>query len=226
MPDADKTLFQRAFQTLLLVLRRVFLPHLLAGLGLFLVSAYVVQTAVLAPLPKNVAALLSGVVLLVLGGLAFLYALLASGVCAVRQASVSWEEFLDDTLEKIKERAATQIEDLNAGLSKAQARAVLSGSVREVVGVYRGTRSRSLVQGFCAVFLGVLSLALRSVLLARLARAAGKTVQLGKLFSGRATLVGAVFLNLRFFSTVLLYLLYAVGAAVLGMDFLLLYWMR
>ena len=39
MPDADKTLFQRAFQTLLLVLRRVFLPHLLAGLGLFLVSA-------------------------------------------------------------------------------------------------------------------------------------------------------------------------------------------
>lgn len=226
MPDADKTLFQRAFQTLLLVLRRVFLPHLLAGLGLFLVSAYVVQTAVLAPLPKNVAALLSGVVLLVLGGLAFLYTLLASGVCAVRQASVSWEEFLDDTLEKIKERAATQIEDLNAGLSKAQARAVLSGSVREVVGVYRGTRSRSLVQGFCAVFLGVLSLALRSVLLARLARAAGKTVQLGKLFAGRATLVGAVFLNLRFFSTVLLYLLYSVGAAVLGMDFLLLYWMR
>ena len=114
MPDADKTLFQRAFQTLLLVLRRVFLPHLLAGLGLFLVSAYVVQTAILAPLPKNVAALLSGVVLLVLGGLAFLYALLSSGVCAVRQASVSWEEFLDDTLEKIKERAATQIEDLNS----------------------------------------------------------------------------------------------------------------
>ena len=103
---------------------------------------------------------------------------------------------------------------------------MLSGSVREVVGVYRGTRSRSLVQGVCAVFLSVLSLALRSVLLARLARAAGKTVQLGKLFAGRATLVGAVFLNLRFFSTVLLYLLYAVGAAVLGMDFLLLYWMR
>ena len=67
---------------------------------------------------------------------------------------------------------------------------------------------------------------MRSVLLSRLVKISGQTVQLGKLFAGRATLVGAIFLNLRLFSTLLLIFLYIVGIVALILNFLFVFWLK
>ena len=65
---------------------------------------------------------------------------------------------------------------------------------------------------------GVTAMAVRAVLFSKVSKWSGRTIQLGKFFAGKATLAGAVFLNLRFFTALLLAVCYAAGAALLGIN--------
>ena len=221
-------LFTQALQGLADILRKVFLPHLAAGLGLFIISVYSVYSFVLAPahLPAPVEFIFVGALFLGYGMVAFAYAFITACVFALRIACATWEEFIDNTLDQVKQAAANKIDDMNEGLAKDQAKVIVSGSVREVFGEFNQGRKTSFGRALTRLLLGVTSLAMRSVLLARVVKISGQTVQLGKLFAGRATLVGAIFLNLRLFSTLLLVLLYVLGAVALTLNFLLVFWLK
>lgn len=221
-------LFAQALQGLADILRKVFLPHLAAGLGLFIISVYSVYSFVLAPaqLPAPVEFILVATLFLGYGLIAFAYAFITACAFALRIACATWEEFIDNTLDQVKQAAANKIDDMNEGLAKDQAKVIVAGSVREVFGEFNQGRKTSFGRALTRLLLGVTSLAMRSVLLARVVKISGQTVQLGKLFAGRATLVGAIFLNLRLFSTLLLVLLYVLGAVTLTLNFLLVFWLK
>lgn len=230
LSSADKQpgLLAQGMRGFAAVLRKVFLPHLLAGMGLFLSAAYVSYQFCVAPLrlPGLMELAAAGVLFGVYGITAFLYSLLAACAFSVRSACVAWEEFIDKTVDQVKENIALRIENMNEGLAKDQAKVLVSGSVREVM---RSSGKREL-KGFphwlAAVFLGVVTLALRSVLIARIVKISGTTVKLGKLFAGKAAIAGAVFLNLRLFSTLFLMLIYAFGIFILAVNFLFVFWIK
>lgn len=216
-PAPDGT-FTSCVRGVSVVLRRVFLPHLLAGLGLFIAMAYASYQVFLSPLNlpvifKNSLALL---LLLIYGTVIFGYALLAACVYALRLACITWEDFIDDTLDQVQTKMISHLDTLNDSLAKDQAKVLVRGSVREV---YESTRrSSTLPRWLVTVTLGALMLAVRAVLTARILKLAGTTVKISKIFAGKATLVGAVFLNLRFFSTLLLGVVYLLGLGALFIN--------
>ena len=226
--SGPQNLFLLALGELLVVLRKSLLPHFAAGLGLFLMTAYVTYAFGLKPLglPAGVTSVLAGIFCVLYGVLAFAYAGAAACVFAVRAACITWESFIDKVVGLVKNKVAVKIDNMNEGLAKDQAKVVVSGSVREVLGAFGRYDRKSFLRWISALLLGALTLALRSVLLARIVKAAGTTVNLGKVFAGRATLVGAVFLNLHFFATLLLGLLYAAGAGVVLLNFLFVFWVK
>lgn len=193
-------------------LKRGFLPHLLGGIGLFLLVAYVTGT-LFSAWPTGLKWLSSCVLLALYGACAFIYSLFTACVFALRAACVHWNDFIDGVLDLVQTQTAHHVADMNTGLSKPQARSVIRGSVGDVFSSLRAQQT-AWPRLFLWVGLGALALAVRAVLSAKIGKWASRTVQLSKLFAGRATLVGAVFLNLHFFSTVLLWACYAFGAAV------------
>ena len=198
-------------------LRRWFLPHLLGGIGLFLLLSYVTANTLFSSWPVGLKWLGVCTLLVLYGVGAFGYSLFTACVFSVRAACVHWNDFIDGVLELIQIQTAGHVANMNVRLSKAEARQVVRGSVREVFTSLR-QKEKSLPQFFLWVGLGVLVLAIRAVLAAKISKWATRTVQLSKVFAGRATLVGAVFLNLHFFATVLLGACYVVGAAVADMN--------
>lgn len=214
-PAAPDNAFVVCVRGVLAILRRVFLPHLVAGLGIFVVMAYATYAIILAPLQgpvllKNLSALL---LVFLYGAVIFLYSLTAACVYALRLACVTWENFIDTTLDQVQEKMISRLDNLHDCIAKDQAKVLVRGSVREV---YENTRrSTTLPRWAVAVTLGALMLAVRAVLTARIIKLAGTTVKVSKIFAGKATLAGAVFLNLRLFATLLLGLVYAVGGIVL-----------
>lgn len=225
---AAGALFAQALQGLADILRKVFLPHLAAGLGLFIISVYSIYSFILAlaHLPPPAEVILVGALFLGYGLAAFAYSFITACAFALRIACATWEEFIDNTLDQVKQAAAHKINDMNESLAKDQAKVIISGSVREVFGEFNQGRKTSFGRALTRLLLGVTSLAMRSVLLSRLVKISGQTVQLGKLFAGRATLVGAIFLNLRLFSTLLLIFLYILGIVALILNFLLVFWLK
>ena len=197
-------------------LKRWFLPHL-GGIGLFLLVAYATAGAFFSSWPTGLKWLGSFVLLALYGGIAFVYSLMTACVFAVRAACVHWNDFIDGVLDIIQTQTAHRVADMNVGLSKPQARSVVRGSVREVFSSLR-RQNTALPRLFLWVGLGAIALAVRAVLSAKISKWATRTVQLSKVFAGRATLVGAVFLNLHFFATVLLVICYALGAAVAAVN--------
>ena len=202
---AAGALFAQALQGLADILRKVFLPHLAAGLGLFIISVYSIYSFILAPahLPPPAEVILVGALFLGYGLAAFAYSFITACAFALRIACATWEEFIDNTLDQVKQAAA-----------------------HKVFGEFNQGRKTSFGRALTRLLLGVTSLAMRSVLLSRLVKISGQTVQLGKLFAGRATLVGAIFLNLRLFSTLLLIFLYIVGIVALILNFLFVFWLK
>ncbi len=197
------------------ILRRVFLPHLLAGLGLFALMAYVSYQTFLVPLsvPTAFKNSLAVVFFFIYAIAIFGYMLVAASVFALRLACITWEDFIDDTLNQVQEKMISHLDSLNDSVAKDQAKVLVRGSVREV---YESTRrSSTLPRWLITVTLGTLMLAVRAVLTARILKLAGTTIKVSKIFAGKATLVGAVFLNLRFFSSLLLILVYGLGGIVL-----------
>ncbi len=194
-------------------LKRWFLPHLVGGIGLFLLLSYVTSVTLFASWPWGLKWLGVVVLLVLYGGSAFCFSLFTACVFAVRAACVHWNDFIDGVLALVQTQAAGHVAGMNVGLSKTEARSVVRGSVREVFSSLR-QKEVAFPRLFLWVGLGTLALAVRAVLTAKISKWATRTVQLSKLFAGRATLVGAVFLNLHFFATVLLGMCYALGAAV------------
>lgn len=226
-PSPKPGLFAQSLRGLAAVLRKVFLPHLLAGMGLFLLAAYVSYQACVLPLHLPGGFETAAAVLLfgLYGITAFLYSLLAACAFSVRSACAAWEDFIDGTIDLVKENLASRVESMNEGLAKDQAKVLVSGSVREVFAA--GKRElNSFPRWLAAAFLGAVTLALRSVLIARIVKISGTTVKLGKVFAGKATIAGAVFLNLRLFPTLLLTLVYAAGAFLLAVNFLFVFWVK
>lgn len=213
------TLFERCLGVFVLLLQKAVLPHLLAGLGLFAVLSYAAYLHFLLPIHLHGILLWMALacVLGFYGFMVFCYALLTTSLFALRLACVALDEFISQTLDRVKEKMVAQLDGVQDGLAKDQAKVLVRGSVREVLwGEYRQTMP--LPKWVVAVFLGAITLALRSVLVARIVKASSTTIKLSKIFAGKATLVGAVFLNLRFFSTALLGLAYAVGGVILILN--------
>lgn len=211
--DGPVSPFSQAFVVLVNVFKRVVLPHLAVGGCVFLILTYFCYTYLIAPYHFPQLVELAGVLLclLVYGGVCFLFSLLAASVCALRRACVAWEEFLEHTFDQVKENLMAHLGDMNEGLTKDQAKVAITGSVREVVYSFRPQSSTAIARWLLAFGLGCITLAMRSVLLAKAVKISGTTIRMSKVLAGKATLVGAVFLNLRFFSTVLLGFLYIVG---------------
>lgn len=203
-------------------LKRGFLPHLLGGIGLFLLVAYVTGT-LFSSWPTGLKWLSICVLLIIYGACAFLYSLFTACVFALRAACIHWNDFIEGVLDLVQTQTAAHVADMNVGLSKPQARGIIRGSVHDVFSSLRGQQT-AWPHLFLWVGLGALALAVRVVLLAKISKWATRTVQLSKLFAGRATLVGAVFLNLHFFATLLLWACYALGGtvAVLNLYFVFL----
>lgn len=197
-------------------LKRGFLPHLLGGIGLFLLVAYVTG-ALFSSWPTGLKWLSICILLVVYGAGAFVYSLLTACVFALRAACIHWNDFIDGVLDLVQTQTAAHVADMNVGLSKPQAHSVIRGSVREVFSSLRAQEAAWPCL-FLWIGLGTLALAVRAVLSAKISKWATRTVQLSKLFAGRATLVGAVFLNLHFFATLLLWMCYALGASVVVLN--------
>ena len=194
-------------------LRRWFLPHLVGGIGLFLLLSYVTSVTLFASWSWGLKWLGVCVLLVLYGTGAFCFSLFTACVFAVRAACVHWNDFIDGVLALVQTQTARHVARMSGELSKAQARQVVRGSVREVFTSLR-QKEVAFPRLFLWVGLGALALAVRAVLTAKISKWASRSVQLSKLFAGRATLVGAVFLNLHFFATVLLGACYALGAVV------------
>ena len=216
--EPNAGLFLQAMQSVFLIFRKVVLPHLAVGLAIFLIVTCVTYFCLLSPLPAFFSLLGLLFCMAVYGAVTLGYSLLTAGVCALRKACVAWDEFLEQLFDKVKEKAVAKLDCMNDGLPKDQAKVVITGSVREVIAGFKPQSASALGRWLAAFVLGCIMLAMRSVLVSKVIRFSGQTIKLTKLFAGKATLVGAIFLNLRFFSTVLLFLLYAAGIALVAVN--------
>ena len=208
------------------IFQKVLLPHFLAGLGMLVVSVYVGYAVWVSPfhLPGKIAMVLVGVLTVLYGGLILGYLLLAAGTFALYEACAAWEDFIDDLLDAVRQRALARLENMDESLAKDQAKVLIRGSVREVISTVRKQEFMSWPRGLALLCLGGLTLALRSVLVARIIKWSGRTVKLSKIFAGKATLVGAIFLNLRFFAFLLLGVVYGIGGMFLFFQGCLFWW--
>ncbi len=205
--DGMKPALRRACGQFVQDVKRWFLPHLLAGIGLFGIMAHVWAWWLLGR--HGLFVWLVAIVFLgVYAVAAFGYGLVTACVFALRQACVHWDGFVEEVLDRIQAHMATQV-SRTEGLSKPQARALVKGSVRELFVTRPSDKGLARVCMFFTA--GAIAAALRAVLCAKIAKWSGTTIQLSKLFAGKTTLAGAVLLNLHFFATILLILCYTVG---------------
>lgn len=214
--------FSGVLQFLMRALREVFLPHLLWGSAVFMVGGLAVFRFTSGPF-ENAPWLLAawGIWLLFWYGLAALvYTFCTAGVFAMRAVCAKVEDLLYAFFAAVKENLAQKIENMDEGLAKDQARVLMKNSISEVAALLKTYKLRSVPGALAAVFLSLLTFAARSVLVARLMQFSGATVSLSAVFASRATLVGAIFLNLRLICSVLLWILYLCGAAFTGLNLL------
>lgn len=198
-------------------LRRWFLPHLVAGVGIFLWMSYVTASVLFASWPWGLKWLGIWAAFVGYGVAAFGYSFFTACVFSLRLACIGWNDLINDILELVEQQTEQRLTQFNTAISKPQAKALVRGSVADVFAVLK-QENRSAPRLVVWAGLGLLALAVRAVLAAKIAKWAGRTVQLTKLFAGRATLVGAVFLNLHFLATVLLFLCYSAGLMVLAVN--------
>ena len=210
-----KAAFVFSLGTLLLAVKTIFLPHLAAGLGLFVLCCFGAYKTWLYLLPQPLSWLAWLLVLGVFGVLALAYALLTALVFALRSAAVNVEDFLYMLFASVKDKVRSKIDAMDEGIAKQQAKVILENSLREVFAPLKELRFRTLPALVAGVFVSCLTLVSRAVFLARLARLPAATVQFSAVFASRATLVGALILNFRWLATLALWLLYALGAAVM-----------
>lgn len=207
--------FWAVFSGLIAVLRQIVLPHMLAAFGLFVLAALLIfktGAGVAAPLSWFLSLPLIGL----FGVAAFVYGVGLAVVFSVHAVAAHVEDFLYALFESVKDKAFAQIDaTMDEGIAKQQAKVILDNSVRQAFAPLKAMRLSRAPSAIAGVFLSLMTLVTRSVFLARLARLSTSTVHLSAIFASRATLVGALLLNLRWLSALLLWLLYAFGGIVL-----------
>lgn len=210
--------FSLAFGGLLVVFRRVLLPHILLAAVLLIGAVYAFYTLHLPFVPyfpPLLNKLMWGGVLCLTVLLAGAYAALASTLYALYCACVYAEEFFYALFQALKDNLHAKINNLDEGVAKQQARVLLDNSMKEVLEPLHQMRFHSFSATLGHLLLGVLTLVSRSVFLARLAHLTGTTVHFSALFASRATLVGALFLNMRWLTLLGLAGCYALGGLIL-----------
>lgn len=206
--------FYLALANLAASLRKWLLPHFAIGFSLFILTAYLTSFLLFGSWASGWKWVLMGIVVLGYALIAFGYSFFTTCLLAVRLACVHWGEFIDAVLDHIQNYAAEKAAQLPTGLTKPQAKTILRAGIRDTFSQFHPSQTglpRAL--GFVAAV--TTAMAVKAVLFSKISKWSGRTIQLGKLFAGKATLAGAVFLNLRFFSTALLAAFYALGAAAL-----------
>ena len=202
---------------MLVVLKKAVLPHCLLAMGLLFVTAYAVYHQVSGwPGPWNWL-----VTLWVVGFgsvLAMGYAFFGALFYSLKQAAIYAEDFFYELFEALKSKVRARIDTLEEGIAKQQAKVILDNSVREVLSPLKQLRVGSVPKALLAVLVGVLTFVSRSVFLARVARTAGTTVKFSRIFASRATLVGALFLNMRWLAALLLWVMYGLGIFIFALD--------
>lgn len=213
--------FLQTLRFVLSVVTGVFMPHIMAGVGLFLVTGFAVYHAFVAPLGMPLLFEVSAALLIVTlyGAFAFVYSALTASVFAVWAASVRTEEFLEEVFSLVKARVESKVNGMEEGIAKEQAKVLLKNSVTEVFGLFKTYKLKSFPALVASVFLAAVTFVTKTVFIARLMQLSGTVVNVSAVFASRATLVGAVFLNLRLLSTVALWGLYAFGALLIGLNF-------
>ena len=209
--------FLSLLNVMMLAWRRVFLPHLsammvllfLAGIGFYQLFEGV--NGGLTPLGWICLALF----LFIYGSFCFGYAVVLSFVFSIKEVAVCVEDFLYALFSYIKANVLAKINNMEEGIPKQQAKIILNNSIKEVFLPLRSLHLNSILDTAAALLLLLFTFVSRCVFLARLARFSTKTVQFSKLFASRATLVGALFLNLRWLSILLLGILYVVVFIIL-----------
>lgn len=205
-------------QFVLQVLTWVFLPHMALSAVIFIVAAVASYRMGENVLPESSWLLvLWGLLIFVFyGAAAFLYAVLTSGLFALRALSGKMEDFVYSLFSVVKEKIAGRINSMEEGLAKDQAKILLTSSLAEVMSELKRTPMRSVGAGLARVFLGLMSFVAKSVLIGRIMEISGATVSVSAVFASRVTLAGAIFLNMSLICTVFLWGLYLIGALVFG----------
>lgn len=212
-------------QFLLQSITMVFLPHMLLSTVVFMLAGYAAYQAV-QPLFANLPVVLGlwGILLvLIYGCMAFIYAVFTAGIFSLRTLSLRMEDFIYGLFAAVKERISAKINSMDEGLAKDQAKLLLTDSLTEVITELKNSNLRSSAAVAASVLLGLLGFAAKTVLVGRVMELAGASVSMGAVFASRATLVGAIFLNMSLICTVLLWGLYLLGALIFGGSFWFLY---
>lgn len=199
----------------LAAVRTIFLPHFLAAGVLFVFASYALYKVGFGALPEPFSYLLVGICFIIYGILALAYALLTSLVCGLRNAAIHAEDFLYELFSSLKEKVRGKIEGMDEGIAKQQAKVILENSLHEVFSPLKELRFNTAPALIAGVLLSFLTFVSRAVFMARLSRLPAATVSFSAVFASRATLVGALVLNFRWLASLLLWLLYGLGAAAL-----------
>lgn len=201
----------------LTVLQRVLLPHLLLALALFIFAAYALYhlTVLEAKYPSIVSGFILFMGLSVGGALALGYALVTATLYALKQTATYAENFFYELWEALKEKVRQQINSMEEGIAKQQAKVILDNSLKEVLAPLHKLRIGSVPVLLSYILLALLTFVSRSVFLAKLARTTGATIHFSTIFASRATLIGALFLNMRWLATLGLWMMYAIGILIL-----------
>ena len=210
-----KAAFVLSLGGLLAAVRTIFLPHFLAAGVLFIFASYALYKVGFGALPEPFSYLLVGICFIIYGILALAYALLASLVCGLRNAAIHAEDFLYELFSSLKEKVRGKIEGMDEGIAKQQAKVILENSLHEVFAPLKELRFNTAPALIAGVLLSFLTFVSRAVFMARLSRLPAATVSFSAVFASRATLVGALVLNFRWLASLLLWLLYGLGAAAL-----------
>lgn len=213
MPILKDNILLQAWQGALSVLRRSIFPNLLAGMGMFVLCAFTLYRSFSFLVDKWPIMGTCWLLLLLglYGSIVFLYFFVVAWVFAVKEACVQWDELIDSLVDAVKENLASHLDSLDDNLAKEQAKILVRGSIREVFAEFKQVQVSTIHKYILRVFIGILTLVLRSVLIAKIVKFSGTTIKISKLFASKALLTGAIFLNLRLFTTILLWFLYFVA---------------
>lgn len=212
--EQTRAVLQKALQALLQGMVKVFLPHLLLGLAIGTMAgaaAFYSASTLLEPYPAL--KLGWGMILFIFcGGAAVLYGLATAGLFALRLVGGQVEDFIYAFFTAVKEKALLRVDNMEESLAKERVKQILAGSINEASSVLKNYRFQTVASVLATVVERGVIWMTKSVLFSRVVKLPGKAVSLSAVFSGRATLVGAILLNFQLLSGIVLWGLYLAGA--------------
>ena len=137
--------FILALGGLVTVFKRVILPHLCLAAGLWLLTMFALYRALWTGGKAGIIAGVGSVLLAIVAvALAMGYAFLTSLFAALKTAATYAEDFFYELFEALKEKIRAQIDNMEEGIAKQQAKVMLDNSVREVLSPLKKLRVGSV----------------------------------------------------------------------------------